>query len=132
MRRPAILIATLAVLGLVAAAGIGLLVNEVSGDSIGLGAEPLSATPLAPPEAAEEAAERRRDRKQELRESIREQVERVREQLQELHEQQQAVTPPTGDDASGDHGGEDNSGSGSDDSGSGSDDSGDEVEFEDD
>ena len=53
MRRPAVAICVLAVLGLVAAAGIGLLVNKVSGDSIGLAAQPLSAGSLAPPAAAD-------------------------------------------------------------------------------
>jgi len=134
MQRPALAIATLAVLGLVAAAGIGLLVNEVSGDSIGLAADPLSAAPLAPPEASEDAVERRRERAEEQRERIRERAERRRERLQELREQQeQTVTPPVDDDAFDDHGGDDNSGPGSDNSGSGSDDSGsDEPEFEDD
>jgi hypothetical protein len=51
MRRPAVAISVLAILGLVAAAGIGLLINAVSGDSIGLAAQPLSAGSLAPPEA---------------------------------------------------------------------------------
>ena len=134
MHRPAVMIATLAVLGLVAAAGIGLLVNEVSGDSIGLGAAPLSAAPLAPPEASEEAVERRRKRAEEARERVRERAERRRERLQELREQQeQTLAPPADDDSFDDHGGEDNSGSGSENSGSGSDDSGsDEAEFEDD
>ena len=116
MQRPALAIATLAVLGLVAAAGIGLLVNEVSGDSIGLAADPLSAAPLAPPEATEEAAERRRDRAEERRERIRERAERRRERLQELRDEQQTVTPPVDDDAFDDDGG-DSSGPGSDDSG---------------
>ena len=33
--------AALAIAGLVAAVGIGLLANSISGDSVGLGAEPL-------------------------------------------------------------------------------------------
>jgi hypothetical protein len=61
MRRPAVAISVLAVLGLVAAAGIGLLVNKVSGDSIGLAAQPLSAGSLAPP-AADDAKDRGRGR----------------------------------------------------------------------
>jgi hypothetical protein len=56
MRRPAVAISVLAVLGLVAAAGIGLLINAVSGDSIGLAAQPLSAGSLAPPEAGNDHA----------------------------------------------------------------------------
>ncbi|MDQ4049050.1 MAG: hypothetical protein M3131_06690, partial [Actinomycetota bacterium] len=44
--------AALAVLGVVAAAGIGLAANTISGDSVGLSAEPLSAgESLAPPAA---------------------------------------------------------------------------------
>jgi hypothetical protein len=47
--RQATLIGVLAVLGLAAAAALGLAANAVSGDSIGLSAEPLSAgTELAP------------------------------------------------------------------------------------
>jgi hypothetical protein len=136
MHRPAVLITTLALLGLVAAAGIGLLVNEVSGDSIGLAAEPLSPTPLAPPEASEDAAERRRERAEELRDRVRDQVDRARDRLEELRDrQQEQVAPPPIDDDTFD---EDNSGSGSENSGSGSDDSGsddsgsDEFEVEDD
>jgi len=137
MHRPGFAIATLAVLGLLAAAGIGLLVNEVSGDSIGLAAEPLSATPLAPPEASEDAAERRRERAEELRERIREQAEEVRKRLrEEAREQEEQPVAPTDDDAFDDHGGDDSSGSGSSNSGSGSDSSGsgsdDSPEFEDD
>src|SRR5215210_8059611 len=59
MKHPALAIGTLALLGLLAAAGIGLLVNAVSGDSIGLAAEPLSAEDLAPPEAENEGGEHR-------------------------------------------------------------------------
>jgi hypothetical protein len=51
-RQGAALVVVLALLGLVASAGIGLLANTVSGDSIGLAAAPLSAgRQLAPPEA---------------------------------------------------------------------------------
>jgi hypothetical protein len=47
---------TLALLGIIAAVAIGLLANTISGDSVGLSAEPLSAgDTLAPP-----ASERRR------------------------------------------------------------------------
>src|SRR5215210_7957763 len=51
-KQGAALVVVLALLGLVASAGIGLLANTVSGDSIGLAAAPLSAgRQLAPPEA---------------------------------------------------------------------------------
>jgi hypothetical protein len=50
--RQASLIGFLALLGLVAAAAMGIAANAVSGDSIGLSAEPLSAgTQLAPKRA---------------------------------------------------------------------------------
>ncbi len=62
MRRPAVAISVLAILGLVAAAGIGLLINAVSGDSIGLAAQPLSAGSLAPPEAGNDKGGRGRGR----------------------------------------------------------------------
>lgn len=58
--------AALGLVGLVAAAGIGLAANEITGDSVGLSAEPLSAGDrLAPPEARtgpDEGAEDRRGR----------------------------------------------------------------------
>jgi membrane protein involved in colicin uptake len=120
MRRPALAIAAVAFLGLLAAAGIGLLVNEVSGDSIGLAAEPLSAAPLAPPEASQDARERRRGRAEAARERAHDRRERARERQQEIVESE---TPPTVPAVVDDHGGDD-SGSGSDNSGSGSDNSG--------
>jgi hypothetical protein len=46
-------IAALAVLGIVVAAGIGLLTNTIAGDSIGLSASPLEpGRQLAPPQAS--------------------------------------------------------------------------------
>jgi hypothetical protein len=64
------LIVLVAILGVAAAAGIGLAANAISGDAIGLSAEPLAAgDDLAPPaaratedSAADEAGERRRQR----------------------------------------------------------------------
>jgi uncharacterized membrane protein YgcG len=51
-------IATLAVLGVVVAAGIGLLTNAIAGDSIGLSASPLQpGKELAPPAARKQPAE---------------------------------------------------------------------------
>jgi hypothetical protein len=44
--------AALAIAGLAAAVGIGLLANSISGDSVGLGAEPLSAGDTLAPASA--------------------------------------------------------------------------------
>ena len=46
--------AALAIAGLAAAVGIGLLANSISGDSVGLGAEPLSAGETLAPASARE------------------------------------------------------------------------------
>lgn len=105
----------LALAGVVAAVGIGLLANTVSGDSVGLGAEPLSAgETLAPPGTTGDDGAR--DRRRELARERREQANEVRttdaEDLGDL-----AAPTTTFED-------EDHSGSGSDNSGSGSDDSG--------
>ena len=55
--------AALAIAGLAAAVGIGLLANTVSGDSVGLGAEPLSAgETLAPATAKSDDGKQRRHR----------------------------------------------------------------------
>lgn len=57
--------AALALVGLAAAVGIGLLANTISGDSVGLGAEPLSAgETLAPaaPRSDDRAEQRQRER----------------------------------------------------------------------
>src|ERR671924_360220 len=56
--------AALAIAGLAAAVGIGLLANTISGDSVGLGAEPLSAgETLAPATVKAENRERQRQRR---------------------------------------------------------------------
>src|SRR5919108_6239900 len=56
--------AALAIAGLAAAVGIGLLANSISGDSVGLGAEPLSAgETLAPATVKAENRERQRRRR---------------------------------------------------------------------
>src|SRR4051794_17871572 len=47
--------AALAIAGLVAAVGIGLLANSISGDNVGLGAEPLSAGETLAPASASKA-----------------------------------------------------------------------------
>ena len=145
MTRFGLTVASLAVMGLLAAAGIGLLVNEVSGDSIGLAAKPLSAAPLAPPQA-EEARERRADRREERRDRREERRKRAAERSEQAADDDGTapVAVEPGDDNGGVTSGSDdtgfddsgsgssNSGSGSSSSGSGSSGSDDSVEFEDD
>jgi hypothetical protein len=104
--------------------GIGLLANSISGDSVGLGAEPLSAgETLAPATVKAENRQRQRQRQRQRRRRNRGGDDRPADTVQ--------VPPSTADDDGtvttfDDHGGDriesdDNSGSGS--SGSGSDDS---------
>src|SRR3712207_2546654 len=114
-----LLISLLAALGLVAAAGVGLLVNSISDDSIGLGAAPLSAgRDLAPPEAREEQAERREGRLDRARDRREERREAAQDRREEAREQAGVTTP--GDDSPEFEGEDDNSGPGSSSSGSGS------------
>ena len=130
----------LAIFGLGAAVGIGLAANSISGDSVGLSAEPLSpgdtlAPPAAerPPHRARARAERRRAarRRAALRRAAR------RERQAASPPSTTPVSPPTTDEprpatttpAAGarmirTYRGSDDSGGGSDDSGPGSDDSG--------
>ena len=54
--------AALAIAGLAAAVGIGLLANSISGDSVGLGAEPLSAGGTLAPARVQKAEERQKHR----------------------------------------------------------------------
>jgi hypothetical protein len=54
--------AALAIAGLAAAVGIGLLANSISGDSVGLGAEPLSAGTALAPASVQKAEKRHRHR----------------------------------------------------------------------
>src|SRR3954453_15530824 len=57
--------AALGIAGLVAAVGIGLLANSISGDNVGLGAEPLSAGEgLARASAKKSDDERQKQRQQ--------------------------------------------------------------------
>ena len=138
----------LAIFGLGAAVGIGLAANSISGDSVGLSAEPLSAGGTLAPAPAADA---RRDARAQRREAA-----ARRRRAAERRRKRAANAPPTttgspsppttesppvviepevesGDDGSGrgrgrgrsggDSGsGSDNSGSGSDDSGGGEDD----------
>src|SRR5215208_5471425 len=105
--------AALAIAGVAAAVGIGLLANTISGSSVGLGAEPLSAGETLVP-ATTKADNRARDRR-----------ERERRRNRNRGEDADTVEVPTATDPTvttfDDHGGEDSSGSssgGSDDSGS--------------
>ena len=50
--------AALAIAGLMAAVGIGLLANSISGDNVGLSAEPLSAGETLAPKAEDRSRER--------------------------------------------------------------------------
>jgi hypothetical protein len=60
--------AALAIAGLAAAVGIGLLANSISGDSVGLGAEPLSAgETLAPATVKAENRQRQHQRQRQRR-----------------------------------------------------------------
>jgi hypothetical protein len=115
--------AALAIAGLAAAVGIGLLANSIAGDSVGLGAEPLSAgETLAPATVKVENRERQRQRQR-----------RHRNRNRGGEETRTATSPTLTDDLApaepgDDNGGDgirtdDNSGSGSSNSGSGSNDS---------
>jgi hypothetical protein len=127
--------AAIGLLGLLAAVGMGLAANEISGDSIGLSAEPLRAgQELAPRAASDDNA---RDERQDRREDRRKR--RLGDDHPSGDDAQSTGTTTTpaapavapGDDNGGlvepgdDNGGlvepaDDNSGSGSDSSGSGS------------
>ena len=114
----------LGVAGFLAAAGIGVAANAITGDSVGLSAEPLAAGEDLAPAAASRTREEAEQAEDRLRATRRK---RARERAREEAAAQEApaapatrapapaVPPPTDDD-----GGDDNSGSGS--SGSGSDD----------
>src|SRR5919109_2511394 len=112
--------AALAVAGLAAAVGIGLLANTVSGDSVGLGAEPLSAgETLAPATAKAENRERQRQRRHRNRNRNRGGDETRTTTSPTLTDDLAPAEP--GDDNGGDRiRTDDNSGSGSSSSGSGS------------
>jgi hypothetical protein len=106
----------LAIFGLAAAAGIGLAANEVTGDSVGLSADPLEAgDTLAPPAGGRGEPLRSRERTSDSQRGA-------------AGQDPPATTPEPFDDNGGDRSGSDDSsgpGSGSDDSsgpGSGSDD----------
>jgi hypothetical protein len=129
--------AALAIAGLVAAVGIGLLANSISGDNVGLSAEPLSAGETLAPHADDRGRERARQRA--ARERARKRA-AARRRAQREAAQQPADTvevPAPTTTTFDDHGGlrdgsDDNSGSGSDSSGSGSGGSDDSGKIDDD
>jgi hypothetical protein len=108
--------AALAIAGLAAAVGIGLLANSISGDSVGLGAEPLSAGETLAPATVKKAEANRKQRQR--------QRQRQRRRRNRGGDEPRTTTSPTltnelapvepGDDHGGDRSGsDDNSGSGS-------------------
>lgn len=130
--------AALAIAGLMAAVGIGLLANSISGDNVGLSAEPLSAGETLSPKAddrgrdrARQLAARERARK---RATARRRAERkaANPPADAVEVPAPGATPTTT--TFDDHGGlrDDNSGSGSDSSGKGSGGSDDPPEIDDD
>ena len=135
MRRKVLGVA-LALAGVVAAAAIGLAVNTISGDSVGLSAEPLSAgTPLAPEAAERDPASDRQDRNRNRNRGRGGDDDRAADSRGETTTAAPGPVPETVPDDNGGErdeaeievdasGGSDDSGSGSDNSGSGSDNSG--------
>jgi hypothetical protein len=128
--------AALAIAGLAAAVGIGLLANSISGDSVGIGAEPLSAGETLAPATARSDDGRQNQRQRQRRRRNRGSDDAARTTTSpDLTDDLAPAAPTTDDDGSGrgrgrgrsggDSGsGSDSSGSGSGSSGSGSDDSG--------
>jgi hypothetical protein len=126
--RQKIALVSLAVLGLAAAAGMGVLANAIAGDSIGLSAKPLRAGAQLAPAAASRSSDRQNGRR-----SVRN---RGRTEPTKPDPPAPTTTTTTTTEPGDDHGIEiepgdghgglrdDNSGSGSLNSGSGSDDSG--------
>jgi hypothetical protein len=111
--------AALAIAGLAAAVGIGLLANSISGESVGLGAEPLSAGETLAPATVQKAEERRTHRQRQRRRRNRGGDETRTTSSGTLTDQIAPAEP--GDDNGGDlSGSDDNSGPGSTSSGSGS------------
>jgi hypothetical protein len=132
--------AALAIAGLVAAVGIGLLANSISGDNVGLSAEPLSAGETLAPKADDRARDRA---KQAARERARQRAAARRRAKRQAAQQpaDRVEVPAPGPEPTtttfDDHGGlrdgsDDNSGSGSSSSGSGSGGSDDPPKIDDD
>jgi hypothetical protein len=122
--------AALAIAGLVAAVGIGLLANSISGDNVGLSAEPLSAGETLAPHADDRARDRAKQRvaREQARKRAAARRRAQREAAQQPADTVEVPAPGPAPTATtfDDHGGlrdgsdDDNSGSGSGSSGSGS------------
>jgi hypothetical protein len=113
--------AALAIAGLAAAVGIGLLANTVSGDSVGLGAEPLSAGETLAPATAKSDDGKQRQRRHRDRNRNRGGDDPRTTTSPTLTDELAPATPPTvTDDHGGDRSGSGSSNSGSTTSGSGS------------
>jgi hypothetical protein len=113
-----------AICGLAAAAGIGLAANEVTGDSVGLSADPLKAgDSLAPPAGGRGEHSRSRERTSDSRRGAVGQDPPAAAPVPPPISPAPAPAPEPFDDHGGDRSGsDDNSGPGSSNSGSGSDD----------
>jgi hypothetical protein len=110
--------AALAIAGVIAAAGIGLLANSISGDSVGLGAEPLSAgDTLAVQGKNDDRGDRQRQRRNRNRNRNRNRGgDETRTTTSPTLTDEIAPATTTDDNGGDDKGGDDNSGKGSDDS----------------
>jgi hypothetical protein len=133
--------AALALAGLLAAVGIGLLANSISGDNVGLSAEPLSAGETLAPTADDRVRDRAKQRAAARERARKRQAARRRAQREanadtvEVPAPGTAPTTTTFDDHGGlrdDGGSDDNSGSGSSSSGSSSGGSDDSLKIDDD
>ena len=113
--------AALAIAGLVAAVGIGLLANSISGDNVGLSAEPLSAGETLAPKADDRARDRATQRAAARERARKRPAAQQPADTVEVPAPGPAPTATTFDDHGGlRNGSDDNSGSGSSSSGSGS------------
>jgi hypothetical protein len=117
--------AALALAGLMAAVGIGVLANSISGDNVGLSAEPLSAGETLAPKADDRARDRAKQQAARERAAARRRAQRQAAQQPADSVEVPAPGPEPTTTTFDDHGGlrdgsDDNSGSGSSSSGSGS------------
>jgi hypothetical protein len=129
--------AALAIAGLVAAVGIGLLANSISGDNVGLSAEPLSAGETLAPKAEDRSRDRAARQRARERAAARRRAQREAAQRPADTVEVPAPGPEPTTTTFDDHGGlrdgsDDNSGRGSDSSGSGSGGSDDSGKIDDD
>ena len=129
--------AALAIAGLVAAVGIGLLANSISGDNVGLSAEPLSAGETLAPKAEDRSRDRAQQRAARERAAARRRAKRLAAKQPADTVEVPAPGPAPTTTTFDDHGGlrdgsDDNSGSGSSSSGSGSGGSDDSGKIDDD